>query len=40
VATWALRGGRVEIEPFEPLAPEDAAALDEEAADVRRFLGR
>lgn len=38
VATWGLREGRVTLAPFEPLAPDDAAALDVEAADVVRFL--
>jgi Winged helix DNA-binding domain len=37
VGTWRLRGGRVEIDPFAPLAPEHAAALEDEAADVERF---
>ena len=37
VGTWTLRGGRVEIDPFTALAPEDAAALDAEAGDVERF---
>jgi hypothetical protein len=40
VGTWSLRGGRVEIEPFAPLAPEHAAALEAEAADVERFEAR
>lgn len=38
VATWGLRDGRVSVAPFETLAPDDAAALDVEAADVVRFL--
>ena len=38
VATWGLRDGRVTVAPFEPLAPDDAAALDVEAANVVRFL--
>jgi hypothetical protein len=37
-ATWAMPRGEVEISPFGPLAAADAAALDTEAADVRRFL--
>jgi hypothetical protein len=37
VGTWSLRGGRVQIDAFAPLAPEHAAALEEEAADVERF---
>jgi hypothetical protein len=39
VATWRLRGGEVELEPLEPIAPADADALGAEAVDVRRFLG-
>ncbi|HEX8205949.1 MAG TPA: crosslink repair DNA glycosylase YcaQ family protein, partial [Solirubrobacteraceae bacterium] len=39
VATWSLAGGEVALEPLEPIAPEDRAALDAEALDVRRFLG-
>ncbi|HEV3001299.1 MAG TPA: winged helix DNA-binding domain-containing protein [Solirubrobacteraceae bacterium] len=39
VATWRLDGGDLAIEPLEPIAPADAAALDDDAADVRRFLG-
>jgi len=37
VGTWSLRGGRVELDLF---APEHAAALDDEAADVERFERR
>jgi hypothetical protein len=37
-ATWSLRGGEVLLEPFGRLSPRDAAALDDEAADVVRFL--
>lgn len=37
VATWRLRGGAVELEPFGELGSEDAAALGAEAADVLRF---
>jgi hypothetical protein len=37
-ATWALRAGEVRLEPFEPLAPADAEALEADAADVLRFL--
>ena len=36
---WSLRRGRVELEPFGRLAPDDAAELAAEAADVERFLG-
>jgi hypothetical protein len=43
VGTWSARrrGGRlaVAVEPFAPLAPADAAALEEEAADVAGFEG-
>jgi len=40
VGTWTLRRGTrptVRIEPFEPLAPEAEAALNDEAEDVVRF---
>jgi len=40
VGTWTLRRGTrptVRIEPFEPLAPEVEAALNDEAEDVVRF---
>lgn len=37
---WRLEGGAVSLRPFAPLAPADAAALEAEAADVLRFLGR
>jgi hypothetical protein len=37
--TWTLRGGAVSLDPFEPLAPGDGAALEADAADVVRFLG-
>jgi Winged helix DNA-binding domain len=40
VGTWSLRGGRVEIDPFAPLPPENVAALEDEAADVERFRAR
>jgi hypothetical protein len=39
VATWTFRGGRVEIAPFGPLDPADAAALEADGTDVERFLG-
>jgi hypothetical protein len=32
-------GGRVEFEPFGPLAPADRETLDADARDVERFLG-
>lgn len=35
--TWSQRGGRVTVEAFAPLLPEQAAALEAEAADVVRF---
>lgn len=37
VGSWTLREGRVQIEPFSPLGPEDEEALAAEAADVVRF---
>lgn len=40
VATWRMPGGRVVLEPFGRLAQSDAAQLEEDAADVERFLGR
>ena len=40
VATWSLRGGRVVLAPFGALPAADASALDADAADVERFLGR
>jgi hypothetical protein len=40
VATWAMPRGTVEISPFGRLSAADAAALDDEALDVTRFLGR
>ncbi|MDQ3741177.1 MAG: winged helix DNA-binding domain-containing protein, partial [Actinomycetota bacterium] len=39
VATWRMPGGKVELDPLEPIAPADLAALEEDAEDVRRFLG-
>jgi Winged helix DNA-binding domain len=39
VGTWRLRGAAAEIEPFAPLAGQDAAALEAEARDVARFAG-
>lgn len=38
VATWGLPAGRVVLQPFDPLLPTDAAALEEDATDVERFL--
>ena len=37
-AVWSMPGGAVELEPFDPLAPADAEALDAEAKDVVRYL--
>jgi hypothetical protein len=37
-ATWRLSGDDVVLEPFGRLTRKDAAALDDEAADVVRFL--
>jgi Winged helix DNA-binding domain len=37
-AVWAMPRGEVEISPFDALSAADAAALDAEAADVKRFL--
>ena len=38
-ATWRLSDGKVMLEPFGRLARADRAALEEDAADVTRFLG-
>ncbi len=40
VATWELRGGRIQLAPFGELAPADAAALEADSQDVLRFLAR
>ncbi|MDQ5820487.1 MAG: winged helix DNA-binding domain-containing protein [Actinomycetota bacterium] len=40
VATWSLQGGQAELTQFGRLARADRAALDADAADVVRFLGR
>lgn len=37
-AIWAYRRGQVELDPFDSLPADVAAALAAEAADVRRFL--
>jgi hypothetical protein len=37
--TWTLAGGDLTLRPFEPISPEDTAALQREADDVGRFLG-
>jgi hypothetical protein len=39
VATWRLAAGEVVLEPFAPLARDDAAALQTDARDVLRYLG-
>lgn len=38
VATWTFAGGEVTLAPFGPLDDQTLAALDAQAADVRRFL--
>jgi hypothetical protein len=38
VATWSMPGGVVTLKPFRRLSLSDAAALEEDAADVARFL--
>ncbi len=40
VATWTITGGQVVLTPFDVLDPGTQAALDTDAADVTRFLGR
>jgi hypothetical protein len=40
VATWSLPGATVELEPLDALSDADRVALEVEAADVVRFLGR
>lgn len=39
VATWKLSAGEVVLEPFAPLARDDATALRADARDVVRYLG-
>jgi Winged helix DNA-binding domain len=39
VATWRMPAGKVVLEPFGNLVPEDAAALETDALDVVRYLG-
>jgi hypothetical protein len=36
--SWGMPGGEVVLEPFGHLGKTDAAALDAEAQDVRRFF--
>ncbi len=38
VATWGLPGGRVRLQPLEPVAPADLAALEAEARAVEEYL--
>ena len=38
-ATWSIARDEVTLTPFAPLAPADKAALELDAADVKRFLG-
>ena len=38
VATWTVSGGAVALEPFGRLSKADRAALEDEAADVTRFI--
>jgi hypothetical protein len=38
VATWSLRGGVVELEPFERLTRRDQAALEADGEEVLRYL--
>ena len=40
VATWTITGGQVVLAPFAELDAETKAALDTDAADVTRFLGK
>lgn len=37
-ATWRLHGREVALEPFTALSAEESAALEDDAADVIRFL--
>jgi len=40
VPARVARPDRVALEPLEPVAPDDAAALEQDAADVVRFVAR
>jgi hypothetical protein len=40
VATWTMPGGEVTLAPFGRITRAAAAALEDDAADVARFLGR
>ena len=37
-ATWSMPRGEVVLEPFRRLSKRDAAALREDAEDVKRYL--
>jgi hypothetical protein len=39
VATWKIKDGRIELEPFRRLAGRDAAALEADGEAVLRYLG-
>jgi Winged helix DNA-binding domain len=39
VARWKLTNGEVRLDPFRRIAKADRAALERDAADVKRFLG-
>jgi hypothetical protein len=39
VARWKLADGRLELDPFRRISKADRAALEEDAEDVKRFLG-
>ena len=39
VATWSLSAGQLAVQPFAPLGAGLTAALEADAADVKRFLG-
>jgi hypothetical protein len=38
-ATWRMPAGKVQLEPFRPIARKDLAALRADASDVGRFMG-
>ncbi|HEX6525132.1 MAG TPA: crosslink repair DNA glycosylase YcaQ family protein, partial [Streptosporangiaceae bacterium] len=40
VATWTIKSGQVTLAPFAELDPQTRAALENDAADVTRFLGQ
>ena len=39
VGRWKLTDGRLELDPFRRISKADRAALEEDAEDVKRFLG-